>query len=309
MTDDEFELPEDEIDALVLNRAEDDFKASCVNVLDQVGRNLPYAKVSVRPQHQKTLSNLVNITQDLVARHVEGDVWIVSAMAQRASAQAKINSSIAVGMKRYWQGLASSTQFSGTTLQKCLDTIHLEITSCWNFNDPDNLLDTDDFREKIKKLAQLVTPETSDLSSWFSQSLNTIHGLIGVGSTLASAVAPAVAAIGLSTIFIKWVANVYQQTPEVLRCLMGYIVDLTLVMDQLFLHTLPQKLPRLLSADQIDMALENYKNSEAQEVHHQVREYVKKTTFAAILHSNNAHLKVIELIQQHRAGDSLPGSS
>jgi len=90
---------------------------------------------------------------------------------------------------------------------------------------------------------------------------------------------------------------------------MGYIVDLTLVMDQLFLHTLPQKLPRLLSADQIDMALENYKNSEAQEVHHQVREYVKKTTFAAILHSNNAHLKVIELIQQHRAGDSLPGSS
>jgi len=46
MTDDEFELPEDEIDALVLNRAEDDFKASCVNVLDQVGRNLPYAKVS-----------------------------------------------------------------------------------------------------------------------------------------------------------------------------------------------------------------------------------------------------------------------
>jgi len=139
MTDDEFELPEDEIDALVLNRAEDDFKASCVNVLDQVGRNLPYAKVSVRPQHQKTLSNLVNITQDLVARHVEGDVWIVSAMAQRASAQAKINSSIAVGMKRYWQGLASSTQFSGTTLQKCLDTIHLEITSCWNFNDPDDV--------------------------------------------------------------------------------------------------------------------------------------------------------------------------
>jgi len=28
------------------------------------------------------------------------------------------------------------------------------------------LLDTDDFRKKIMKLAQLVTPEASDLSSW-----------------------------------------------------------------------------------------------------------------------------------------------
>jgi hypothetical protein len=90
---------------------------------------------------------------------------------------------------------------------------------------------------------------------------------------------------------------------------MGYIVDLTLVMDQLFLNTLPLKPPRLLSADQIDMALENYKNSDAQEVHRRVREYVRKTTFAAILQSNNAHQKVIELIKQHRAGDSEVGNS
>jgi len=46
MTDDELELPDDEIDALVLKRAEDDFKVSCVDLLDKVGRNLPYAKVS-----------------------------------------------------------------------------------------------------------------------------------------------------------------------------------------------------------------------------------------------------------------------
>jgi len=92
--------PDDEIDALVLKRTEDEFKASCVDLLDDVWRYLPYAKVSVRPQHRKTLSNLVNITQDVVTRHVEGDVWIVLAMAQRASTQAKINSSIGVGMKR-----------------------------------------------------------------------------------------------------------------------------------------------------------------------------------------------------------------
>ena len=46
ITDDEMELPDDEIDALVLKRAEDDFKVSCVDLLDQVGHNLSYAKVS-----------------------------------------------------------------------------------------------------------------------------------------------------------------------------------------------------------------------------------------------------------------------
>jgi hypothetical protein len=46
ITDDEMELPDNEIDALVLKRAEDDFKVSCVDLLDQVGHNLSYAKVS-----------------------------------------------------------------------------------------------------------------------------------------------------------------------------------------------------------------------------------------------------------------------
>ena len=98
-------------------------------------------------------------------------------------------------------------------------------------------------------------------------------------------------------------------SPEVLRCLMGYIIDLTLVMDQLFLDTLPIKPPRLLSADQIDMALENYKNSEAREVHRQIREYAKKSSFVQILQSNNAQQKVIELIRQHRVEDSTPSRS
>jgi hypothetical protein len=84
---------------------------------------------------------------------------------------------------------------------------------------------------------------------------------------------------------------------------MGYIVDLTLVMDQLFLITLPLKPPRVLTDDQIDVALEDYKNSEAIKVHRAIREYANKATFGEILRANNAQQKVIELIQQHRASD------
>jgi hypothetical protein len=82
---------------------------------------------------------------------------------------------------------------------------------------------------------------------------------------------------------------------------MGYIVDLTLVMDQLFLNILPLKAPRLLTEEQIDTALEDYKNLEAVRVHRAIREYVNKSTFSEILRANNAQQKVIELINLHRA--------
>jgi len=83
---------------------------------------------------------------------------------------------------------------------------------------------------------------------------------------------------------------------------MGYIVDLTLVMDQLFLDTLPVKPPRYLNMEQVDMALENYKNTEAAKVHRDIRGYVDQATWGNILQSNKAQEKVIELIRQHRAG-------
>jgi hypothetical protein len=91
-------------------------------------------------------------------------------------------------------------------------------------------------------------------------------------------------------------------SPEVLRCLMGYIIDLTLVMDHLFLGTLHIKPPRRLTADQVDMALENYKTSDSARVHQAIREYANRVTWGRISQSNNAQEKVIELINQHRGG-------
>jgi len=301
LTDNELEMSDEDINALCAQKADKEFKKLCVDPLERVDHALPYANISVDPPYRGTLTNLIDLTQRRVEEHVEGDVWIVSAMAQRASAEAKIISSIEVGMKQYWQGLASSASFSGSTLEQCLATIHIDITSCWNFNDPDNLLNGDDFQKKIKILAQLVTPDVSQLPSWFDN-LNNIHNIIGVASVLAAAAAPAVAAIGLSAMFINWVTGVYRKTPEALRCLMGYIVDLTLVMDQLFLDTLPVEPPRRVTVEHIDMALENYKASEAAKVHHDIREYANQATFAKILQSNKAQDKVIQLIQQHRAG-------
>ena len=92
-------------------------------------------------------------------------------------------------------------------------------------------------------------------------------------------------------------------SPEVLRCLMGYIVDLTLVMDQLFLNILPLEPPRFLTKEQIDAALEDYKNTEGYKVHRAIREYVNQTTFGEILQSNNAQDMMIKLIKKHQHGN------
>jgi len=302
---------DEEIKALVLKQANEEFERSCIDQLDKLGRNLPYGKVSVEPGHEAALSSLVDITQELVSRHVEGDVWIVSAMAQRASAQAKINASIEVGMKKYWQGLASSTSFSNSTLKQCLSAIHIDITSSWNFHDPEKLLNSEEFQEKITKLVQSVVPETvSDLASWFSQSIGTVNNSLNVASAFASVMALPIAAIGLTGMAIKWVNDIYQATPEVLRCLMGYIVDLTLIMDRLFLDILPQKPPRQLSAELVDMALETYKISSALSIHNEIREYAQKSTFTQILKSNNAQQKVVEIIRKEspflQAGNDEP---
>jgi hypothetical protein len=82
---------------------------------------------------------------------------------------------------------------------------------------------------------------------------------------------------------------------------MAYIIDLTLVMDQLFLNVLVGKPPRLLTIEQIEGTLTDYRNFEAAKVHHAIREYANKATFPKILQADNAQEKIIELIYKHAA--------
>ncbi|KAI0254650.1 hypothetical protein BJV78DRAFT_1279766 [Lactifluus subvellereus] len=300
LTDEEMDMSEEDINILCLQKANVEFEMSCLEPLRKFTPQLEYAKTFAKDAYRPTLANLIERTQTLVEHQVEGDVWIVSAMAQRASAQANIDSSIQVGMRQYWQSLASSTALARWTLEECLTILHRDIASSWNFNDPDNLLSDKDFQNRVMTLAQLVTPDTSELRSWF-QNPDQIHSVMGVTSALVTVAAPAIAVIGLSAMFINglqrftgrraYIVSISSSeliflpvahSPEVLCCLMDYIVDLTLVMDQLFLNTLPLKPPRLLTAEQIDAALEDYKNSEAVKVHRAIREYVNQATFTEI---------------------------
>ncbi|KAJ7891639.1 hypothetical protein B0H14DRAFT_2496757 [Mycena olivaceomarginata] len=297
--------PDEDIDRLAMDKAGSEFRKLCLDSLEKISPGVRHARTSgladksLSKSSRRSLAHLIQTTRELVEENIDGDVWIVSVMAQRANALEKIKGSIEIGLKRYWQNLASAASFGDSTLETCLATIHDEITESWNFHDPNDLLNGKEFRDHIKALVQLVTPGETEAKSWF-QNLDNFETLVGLGTAVATAVAPAISGIALSVVFIAWLRNAYRRSPEVLRCLMGYIIDLTLVMDQLFLVVLAIRPPRALTTTEIDIALEQYKNLDLVHVHRKVRQYANKATFVQILQANNAEQKVKELIEQFR---------
>ncbi|KAJ6533507.1 hypothetical protein B0H19DRAFT_1186083 [Mycena capillaripes] len=301
------DAPEDTIEKLCVEKAEEKFQELCVKPLQKINPELRYATSSgvmvypcteavwggnTKPDRQ-ALDRLIQVSLVLVEEDVEGEAWIVYAMAQRGNAQMKLDG--------YWRGLASSTNFPGTKLEKCLDTVHEEMTDSWNFYDPNDLLLGDEFRKKIKILAQLVTPDDEKAKSLF--------GNIDVAGPVGGATAAAAAVIGLTTWFVDFIANLYHKTPEALRCFMGYIIDLTLILNELYFVVLHNPLPRRVTNADIDKALENYNNSDLGRVHRDIRRYVRQASFLKIVQSNVAEMKVKELILEYSSGPTLREST
>jgi len=86
-----------------------------------------------------TLEGLVQITIEVVRNHVQESAWFVSAAAQRVNADANVKSCIAVGMQKYWRGLAAGTYFADRRLDACVMVIHQDIVGIWYFWDEDEV--------------------------------------------------------------------------------------------------------------------------------------------------------------------------
>jgi hypothetical protein len=122
LTNEEIDLPESVIDALCLERADAQFQEVCVGPLKRIEPTLAHvrsfglifslkaasrwlialvfptyiglATAVISNKAQAAVKTLVHRTQNLFQRDVEEKLWIVAAMAQRASAQIKISASI-----------------------------------------------------------------------------------------------------------------------------------------------------------------------------------------------------------------------
>ena len=91
-------------------------------------------------------------------------------------------------------------------------------------------------------------------------------------------------------------------SPGVLRCLMGYIVDVTIVLEVLFWLKIGQ--PRLpsLSEDDIIAAFGLYQGTPSHsKVHNEIRKYVDNMTLLDhVKPDDKTHLEVERLITEHR---------
>jgi len=181
--------------------------------------------------------------------------------------------------------------------------IHQDIVGIWNFRDEDEILRRPSFKNAVLLLVQdLADANGPSPGSDTTKNLGSIKAALDVATPLSGPLAPVVASVGLSVMFAKWLSDMYNSTPGVLRCLMGYIVDITIVLEVLFWFKVAQ--PRLpsLCEDDIKAAFGLYEGSaEHLEVHRQIRRYVDNMTLLDQVNSEDkTHVEVERLIDSHR---------
>ncbi|KAK7472044.1 hypothetical protein VKT23_000155 [Stygiomarasmius scandens] len=135
-------------------------------------------------------------------------------------------------------------------------------------------------------------------------------GLVGAAVPPA---APIIVPVAATLAFAQWVSMVYKDAPDVLRVLMAYIADLTIVMQSIYWIVQARTASLSASSDatstsrgtldrrMVGSAFEAYKESgDSTRVHGEIRAFVKSTTAFKKNQRDIVLEKVIELIRNNR---------
>ncbi|KAK6995634.1 hypothetical protein R3P38DRAFT_3076001 [Favolaschia claudopus] len=234
--------------------AEAEFDALCRKPLHALNERLLYARTA-------GLSESSGIKPDwtsLNPGHFINCEGIVAGLAQRASVAEKNECTIAS---------RSKSKFTGCTVQVSLNTLHKEMTSIWNFHDPDDLLHKPQFLKAVRALAQGVTLMNESRFSPLAY------------------VAPDVE---LHSWFVELLAQPYRPT-LVITSVMAYLVAMVSVLNGLFHMTKHSVGP--LTEGHVDEAIKTVTSSRLAAVYRDVRELAGKAETAG-------ELGVIHLINQ-----------
>jgi len=205
----------------------------------------------------------------------------------------KIDAVIAIGRRRYWQGLATIMNLPGSQLQIVLQNIHQDIIRVWNLQDPDKLLDSDDF----KKLVTGMVSEQNALSmNNITTSLSMLGVLAGIIGTLAGPAAPIVIPIAAAVVVGHWTILLYRQANVVVQQVMNYIVALTIIMEFIFVITTSTK--NIVSRRLIKLALKTFHDSlERSTIHSEIKQHLNP--LGAQFGRDAALAKITDLIKSN----------
>ncbi|KAG1717197.1 hypothetical protein EDB19DRAFT_1821553, partial [Suillus lakei] len=262
---------------LIKNKADAELKEICIGPLEKfAGSDIPHATVSTREDHEETLAGLIQITEERVCKHVATEASLMTSIAQRVDPGLKIKASIEVGKRRYWKALASCAAFQDRTTWDRLRVLHTDIVAVWNFRDPHGFLYSKEFRTLVVNMVDnLDVGPTTNPDRTMVVGLSTVGAIAGIVAVLAGPAAPIVVPIVASVVIAKWAYDVYQLSGVMVQRFIAYIVDLTLVLQTLYLVSDSQELSRRV----IKLAVASYHASPTSgEVHHQIQEYGRKLT-------------------------------
>ncbi|KAF7368394.1 G domain-containing protein [Mycena venus] len=217
-------LKTEDQNTIARSKARETFCIDYAAALSTLSKSIPRVEVSMKSGFKDTLDLLVNITE----KEVKGVISFIWASSQCPNVDLKIEASIQIGRKKYWQGLSTSLNLPSHSLTKWLDVV----LNCWGFHDPDGLLKSNLFKKKMTSLQEDLLEDYS--SSLPKITLGGTAAVVGIISGVIPPAAPFAVPIAAGLIFAAWVYKVYLTTPQVVRGLMGYIVDLMIVMQSLF---------------------------------------------------------------------------
>ncbi|KAG0697501.1 hypothetical protein DFH29DRAFT_1003677 [Suillus ampliporus] len=293
---------EDAIKKLIKKKVESELRDVCIRPLQKfAGRGIPHAVISTNQDHRETVTNLIRMTEDHIRQHLAPEASMMTSIAQRVDPRLKINASIEVGKRsQYQSALVSSTSFKNRTTWDCLRVLHTDIVAVWNFHDPDHHLDSPEFKTlMVNMVDKLDVGPTADPKKNMAVGLSMVGTIAGIMAALAGPAAPIVVPIAVGVVLAVWVRDVYQVSRAVLQRFMSYIVDLTLVMQTLYLIAGSQPLSRRA----IKLAVKAYHDSPISgRVHTGIQQYDSELTFLDRRDRDTLD-KIIELIQLYSIDD------
>ncbi|KAG0704220.1 hypothetical protein DFH29DRAFT_1038579 [Suillus ampliporus] len=261
----------------------------CIQPLkDVAGSDILHATVSMKGEYEGTVRQLIDLTTTNVEKFVASEAALAMMIAQRVDIGLKVKASIAIGKKRYWRGLASSLDFAGFTMGDCLSVIHKDIIAVWNFNDPHCHLTSVKFQELI--LNDLDKDKFPDAARAFKFGISVVGAIIAILTPLAPPLLPIVVPIVAGVVVTKWACDIYQQTTITLRRMMTYIVDLTCIMQILFLLAPTGAISRKV----IKIAIKAYDEAGKSGVHSAIQSHVRLTRSG-----DDALDEIVRLIESH----------
>ncbi|KAI0246858.1 hypothetical protein BJV78DRAFT_1364569 [Lactifluus subvellereus] len=269
-------------------RAQDMCEESCRRLLRKHPKDVPAETVSRKPEFGDLIDKLIVTTCQLLAEpravvtpskvrkaklRLPSPVPLAWSVAQRASRNVIIEASIEVGRSRYWCDLGSSPHLTKERVENCLNIIHADIVDVWNLRDTNQYLSSDTFKAEIRDLVQELTwiPTRTPLGSKPSNTP-------GTGAPMSDA---------------SWVNDPYCGTNENVCCVIGYVVDLTVILYHVFKSSRDVSTPLVRSAT-TNFARSSYKN----EIHNNIREFVTAVPVFARMHLERDVFmeKIIDLI-------------